>query len=137
MQVVRHCSLAIDYTYFIYSSAKSEVLENNFNDLILHYHKTFIENLEKLNTPKDQINLLTINWLKDELRKCGLFGLVMSMMVIHAIFADQGKAVELEIENEHEKTRSGFHKNVTPEITQRLRLINENYLKNIVEGDLF
>lgn len=136
LQLVRHCSPAIDFTYFVYSSAKLEVIENNFQDLMDHYQISLTNNLKKLGVSLEHIKALDLDWLKRELRNSGLFGFILSLLVIHVVFMEKGQAVELEIQKNEEKedeiVSGTVDYDMSPEKTDRIRRIVEHFVEHVV-----
>ena len=94
--MARHSSAAFDFTYFLYSSARSEVLEQSADELISTYENFFIHDLRRLDAPERELETFTQpGWFKDQIKSYGLFGLFGALMVLHVIFMDEGTAVEL------------------------------------------
>jgi hypothetical protein len=95
-QVARHSSPAFDLTYFLYTSARSEVLEHDIDELIDTYERFFIHDLRRLDAPEHDLkSLVRPGWFKDELRRYGLFGFFGALMVLHAVFTEEDRAVNI------------------------------------------
>ncbi|XP_011498467.1 PREDICTED: uncharacterized protein LOC105362681 [Ceratosolen solmsi marchali] len=95
-QVTRHASATFDFIYFVYASARLEVLQNNIDELIDTYEQFFIRDLRKLDAPNHDLEVLARpGWFKDEIRHYGLFGFFGALIVIHAMFAEEDKTMDL------------------------------------------
>lgn len=98
IQVIRHSSPSIDLMYFLYSSVKTEVLENHWHEIMDRYENQFASEMRRLNAPAKDIEARSQSgWFKEEVKRYGLLGFFGSLMVIHAIFMDEKMASELGI----------------------------------------
>lgn len=158
--MARHSSPAFDFTYFLYSSARSEVLERDTDELIGTYERFLLHDLRRLDSPERDLEALARpGWFKDELRRNGLFGLFGALMVLQVIFIDEGRAVELGtfiiysyyfyllmsvnlyalydcllLSSEMNKTKDDFNTekmyDLTPEKTERLFAVVDHYVRH-------
>ncbi|CAG5088630.1 Protein of unknown function [Cotesia congregata] len=114
-QTPRHVSLALDVHYFLYSSAQTSVINNNYKELIDLYHKSFIENLKKLSVKEAHIKALSLNWLERELQRHSLYGVFTGVWLVGAVFA-----------------RDENHVDPATEKQKRTKNIVLHYIKNYV-----
>ncbi|XP_003428059.1 uncharacterized protein LOC100678478 isoform X1 [Nasonia vitripennis] len=130
-QVARHSSPAFDFTYFLYSSARSEVLERDTDELIGTYERFLLHDLRRLDAPERDLGALARpGWFKDELRRNGLFGLFGALMVLQVIFIDEGRAVELEMNKTKDEFNTEKLYDLTPEKTERLFTVVDHYVRH-------
>ncbi|KAJ8678721.1 hypothetical protein QAD02_014508 [Eretmocerus hayati] len=137
-QVMRHSSAALDLTYFLYSSAREEVLKNDMDTLIRTYEEYFMHDLRKLDAPERDLEALAKpGWFKRELTRYGLFGFLGALMVLHAIFMDESSAVEYEKNTAQEdfnpEEQSMKEIPLMPEKTERILFVVDHFIQNFVE----
>ncbi|BES92905.1 Hypothetical protein NTJ_05712 [Nesidiocoris tenuis] len=82
LQVMRYSSLATDILYFLCTSVEPSVLSFYHDDLIVAYHQSLTETLEKLAPGAPQIAIAQIN---DQIEDLALFGLLMGFLLLPAI----------------------------------------------------
>ncbi|XP_043279948.1 uncharacterized protein [Venturia canescens] len=87
-QVVRHCSAAIDFHYFVYTSAHSSVIEERYDELVRIYQGALVKELKSLNASDQVLRDLSLEWFQGELRKTSMYGLFTGLWLINAIFAE-------------------------------------------------
>lgn len=85
-QVVRHLSPAIDFHYFVYTSAHSAVIEERYDDLIKIYQSALVNELKNCDVSDEIIKDLSLEWFKRELSKTSIYGLFTGLWLINAIF---------------------------------------------------
>ncbi|XP_063971981.1 uncharacterized protein LOC135159830 isoform X2 [Diachasmimorpha longicaudata] len=95
-QIPRHASAAIDFHYFMYSSAKSIVIEENYEELIESYHSALIDELRQSNIPEEDVKEMSLDWFQDELQKHHLYGLMTSFWLVHAVLSDETEAINMD-----------------------------------------
>lgn len=129
-QISRHMSVAIDFHYFIYSSVRSCIIEDNYNNLIELYHRTFVEKLREYGVSEEDLKNLTMEWFKSELKTFSLYGLITGFWLIHAVLADENSVIDMDkitvndIENMH-----FFSTEISPIKAERFKSITLHYLR--------
>lgn len=84
-------SPGIDLNFIIYSSAQDDVLENNVDELIVHYHKILSETLVKLKFTNEVPSLENI---KDEFKSKKDHGVVSSLCILPILIIEQTEYAE-------------------------------------------
>lgn len=91
---------AVDLYYLLYLVCNKEARDNHRQELICHYHKKFVETLEKLGHMGTVPTLLDIN---NDLLKAGFLEVVIVVCFIPFLFADQSTAMNVFSETQDEK----------------------------------
>lgn len=91
-QVARHSSAALDFTYFLYTSSHTEVMEHHTDSIIAEYERFFLHDLRRSEAPESDLKAFSPGWFKRELERYGLFGFFGALTTINAIFMDEKRA---------------------------------------------
>lgn len=129
-QAIRHASPALDFHYFLYTSAQSSVLVDNYRDLMKIYHETFLNELE-LGISKEHYDALNYNWFAREIEKHAVYGLFFALSLVHVILADDG-SIKLSVSDNGQElnTKVPF----TEQKTKRIEKIVSHFLNTF--GDI-
>ncbi|XP_035725475.1 uncharacterized protein LOC118443101 [Vespa mandarinia] len=129
-QISRHMSVAIDFHYFIYSSVRSCIIEDSYDNLIKLYHHTFVEKLRECGVSEEDLKNLTMEWFKSELQKFSLYGLITGFWLIHAVLADADNVVDMDkITVKDIENMQFFNTEITPIKVERFKFIILHYLR--------
>lgn len=82
----------MDLIFFLISSAKKDVLENNLNDLITLYYESFIETLRTLKVDTKDFSREEFDRL---LKECAPLKLPQCIMMVQVIKATRGSAPDV------------------------------------------
>lgn len=93
-QVLRYLSPAIDLLYNIFTSTDAELRNNDYDNLLKLYHDSLSNTVRLLGSMPDQ--LFTLDDLKDEMKKCGNFALLLAPMLIQVCQADSSEISNLD-----------------------------------------
>lgn len=85
LQVSRYGSPSMDILYFLFTSSSSGVLNQHFHYLMSEYHKTLSDHLVML---APQAPFVALEDIKGDLRKHSVFGLLLSLLVLPAVTAE-------------------------------------------------
>lgn len=88
LQVSRYGSPSMDILYFLFTSSSSGVLNQHFHYLLSEYHKTLSDHLGML---APQAPCVTLQDIKDDLRKHSMFGLLLTLLVLPAVSSETNK----------------------------------------------
>ena len=124
-QGARHASLATDFHYFVYTSSRSSVIEENYNDLVKLYHSSFLHALQELKVPEKDCQSLNIEWFNAELRKYALYGLFSALSLVHVILANN----LLKINTSEDISAHSSNIPITDEKTKRIECILSHYIR--------
>lgn len=102
-QVVRYSSPATDLIYNIFTSTDKAFRDKEFNNLIDLYYKSLSETVKLLGSNPEK--LFTLDNLKDELKRCGNFALIIAPTVLHV---SQGDPNDVANKNEMIESDDGF-----------------------------
>ncbi|XP_058804182.1 uncharacterized protein LOC131671622 isoform X2 [Phymastichus coffea] len=92
-QIARHASAALDFTYFLYTSAQAEVIENHIDDIVAEYERFFLHDLRRCDALESDLKAFSRpGWFTEELQRYGLFGFLGALTTINAIFMDEERA---------------------------------------------
>lgn len=75
-QCIRHHSVALDIHYLIYSFCDADSIANSYDQLLQIYHEKFLNVLKGSEVSINHIDQLSLNWLKSEMTRYSLFGLL-------------------------------------------------------------
>lgn len=129
-QISRHTSVALDFHYFVYSSVRSCIIEDNYDNLIELYHRTFVEKLKEYGVSEGDLKNLTIEWFKSELKKFSLYGLVTGFWLIHVVLADETNVLDMDkITAEDIKNMEFFNRTIDATKAERFKFIALHYLR--------
>ncbi|XP_046751393.1 uncharacterized protein LOC124414489 [Diprion similis] len=129
-QITRHVSPAVDFHYFVYSSPKSSVVEDNYDDLVQAYHSAFAETLERKSVPLEARQRLSLEWFNDELRKCAKYGIFTACWIIQAILAEEQDTVNMDhVTIDFMKDFMNRHIQVKPKVAERLKCLLVHYVR--------
>ncbi|XP_015122670.1 uncharacterized protein LOC107045056 isoform X2 [Diachasma alloeum] len=95
-QIPRHASAAIDFHYFMYSSAKSVVIEENYEEVIKSYHSALVDSLRQSSVPEGDVREMSLDWFQGELQKHHLYGLITSFWLVHAVLAEENETINMD-----------------------------------------
>lgn len=95
-QLTQFSSPAKDLIFFIYSSAKLDVIDNHYDDLVQLYHFEFTNCLNRLNCNSDPF---TLEKLQEEISVFGSSEFAHILMMYKFICADQKQLPELSDDN--------------------------------------
>lgn len=130
-QIVRHVSPAIDFHYFVYSSANSHVINNHYDKLINIYFNKLKSELKKLNFQKEHLNNITIDWFKEELNKNSLYGLFTSFWLVNAVLAEGEDIFDLDSVTAEQMQEMGkWQPPIRPLKAHRTNDIVQHYMKH-------
>ncbi|XP_033212838.1 uncharacterized protein LOC117170280 isoform X2 [Belonocnema kinseyi] len=124
-QGARHASLATDFHYFVYSSSRTSVIEENYDDLVKLYHSSFLRALQELNVPEKDYQCLNVEWFNKELRKYALFGLFSALSLVHVILTNSS----LKINTSEDISAHRSNIPITAEKTKRIECIVSHYIR--------
>ncbi|XP_046821107.1 uncharacterized protein LOC124425178 [Vespa crabro] len=129
-QISRYSSVAIDFHYFIYSSVRSCIIEDSYDNLIKLYHRTFVEKLREYGVSEEDLKNLTMEWFKSELQKFSLYGLITGFWLIHAVLADEDSVIDMDkiTVNDIENMQL-FNAEISPIKAERFKFITLHYLR--------
>lgn len=113
-----------DLIFFLVSSAKKEIIDNNINDLITLYYESFVETLRLLKVD-------TSAWPREEfdrlLAECAPLKFPQCIMMIQVIKAEKGTALDVNsIKNEDDFLKMGKGKLYD----DKLQHVLETFVKN-------
>ncbi|XP_024936375.1 uncharacterized protein LOC107263228 isoform X2 [Cephus cinctus] len=127
-QIVRHTSAAIDFLYFVYSSAQAEVIHESFDDLVEIYHRQFIYELRRLHVPETNISDLTTDWFNSELQKYSVYGILTGYWIVNAVLADESDAIDMDSLTVEQMEGIGrIEPPIRPIIMERMKHITLHY----------
>lgn len=92
-QMIRYSSPATDLLYNLFTSTDKRTREKEFGQLIRTYHKQLSHNIRKLGS--DPEVLFPFDALKNELKLCGNFALVIAPMLIEICAVDPKDLIDL------------------------------------------
>ena len=95
-QIVRHASPAIDFHYFVYSSAQNSVINESYEHLVKTYQSALIEELRRLGAPINVLTDLSVEWFKNELKRLSLYGLFTSFWLVNAVLAEDDEIMDMD-----------------------------------------
>jgi hypothetical protein len=95
-QLTQFSSPAKDLIFFIYSSAKLDVIDKHYEDLVLLYHCEFTNCLKKLGCSTDPFSFQK---LQEEINVFGSSEFAHILMMLKFICADQNQLPELSSDN--------------------------------------
>lgn len=95
-QIVRHASPAIDFHYFVYSSARASVIEESYDDLVKTYQAALVEEVKRLGIAENIRRDLSLEWFKSELKKTRLYGLLTSFWLVNAVLAEEEDTIDMD-----------------------------------------
>lgn len=125
-QIIRHASVALDILYLTYSSADLDVLNSDkYDDLIMYYHSQLIENLPN----KEEVVDLNMDWLKNELKKHALYGLIYSFMTVHVSCNENENSSKLT--NHSDETNKGSQ--ISPTYVEEIEAAMTNIPHNSIK----
>lgn len=129
-QITRHNSLSMDFHYFVYTSARNNVIENHYEELIEAYHRTFIETLKKSNVSEEHIKNLDMKWFKSELNKFSLYGLFTGLWLVHAILADDNNLPDMDkLTSDDIATMNPWGLDTVPIKVERIKCVVLHYMR--------
>lgn len=132
-QMARHVSPAIDIHYFIYSSPKSSVIAENYEDLVTAYYTKFLEILTEKSVPQVFLSQLTIGWLKNELKIYSKYGLFTSCWIANAVLAEDHELIDMDnLTMKHIEEMKTKEVTIVPKLADRLRCILEDYARRYI-----
>lgn len=135
-QIVRHASPALDFHYFVYSSPKSEVIEEHYEELVTGYHKAFANTLRaKSSASKEELEFLTDDvWFRNELKANAKYGLFTACWIASAILAEDNDAIDMDkiTKEDIEALANTTEIKIKPKIAQRIRTIVLDYMQRYV-----
>ncbi|KAL2733968.1 hypothetical protein V1478_003666 [Vespula squamosa] len=133
-QISRHTSIAIDFHYFVYSSVRSCIIEDSYDNLIELYHRTFVEKLKEYGVSEGDLKNLTMEWFKSELQKFSLYGLVTGFWLIHAVLANESNVVDMDKITVNDIENMDFFNKIVDETkAERFKFITLHYLRNYMQ----
>lgn len=93
-QVIRYISPSVDLLYNIFTSTDKALRAKHYDNLLEIYHKSLSRTVKLLGSNPDE--LFTLNDLKDELRICGNYALLLAPMLISVSLADSSEISNLD-----------------------------------------
>ncbi|KAG8242791.1 hypothetical protein J6590_058586 [Homalodisca vitripennis] len=81
----RYPSPSLDILYFLFTSGRVGMVRQHFDDLISTYHQSLMNELEKLAPSAPEV---TLNDIKEEIRRHAVYGLIMSLMSLPVVTAE-------------------------------------------------
>lgn len=113
-----------DLIFFLVSSARREIIDNNLHELITLYYETFIETLRMLKVD-------TSAWPREEfdrlLNECAPLKLPQCLMMMQVIKAEKGTALDVNsIKNEDDFLKMGKGKLYD----EKIQHVLETFVKN-------
>ncbi|XP_043478548.1 uncharacterized protein LOC122508933 [Leptopilina heterotoma] len=130
-QLARVGSLALDLVNLLYCCSTSQVRKNHQTELLRHYHRHLMSSLYTLN-PQGPDRDETTMWelLKEEIRRCGRFGLGLAVDILPISTCESDQAPDLyEGGEENKELRTALV--VPPEGADCSRLMTELVLELI------
>lgn len=85
-QLMRYGSPAVELIYTVFSSTDKQFRQKEYNNLMKHYHTTLASAIQTLGS--DPEKLYSLAAFKQDLKKFGRFGFLMTPMVISVMLAD-------------------------------------------------
>lgn len=133
-QVIRYISPAIDILYNIFTSTDKALREMEYDNLLKVYHDS-LSNMVKL-LGSNPGELFTLNDLKNELKICGNYALLLTPMLLSISLADSSEISNLDEmcdkiadgETRHELI-TGLNENAQLEYAQRLNDAMDDLIK--------
>lgn len=93
-QITRYLSPATDLVYNIFTSTDKALRDIEYENMIKLYYESLSKMVKLLGSKPDE--LFTVKNLKDELKKCGNFALIMAPMVVEVSQADSSEITKLD-----------------------------------------
>lgn len=93
-QVLRYLSPAIDLLYNIFTSTDKALRDTDYDNLLKLYHDSLSKTVRLLGSNPDE--LFTLDDLKDEMKRCGNFALLLAPMLIQVCQADSSDISNLD-----------------------------------------
>lgn len=87
-QLARFGSPVLDLSYFLYTSASKDILDD-LSKLLKLYHDSVAEHLSKFNCSIDELFAYSI--LEEHWKKYAKFGLGMAFLVVHVMVMDENE----------------------------------------------
>ncbi|XP_012265934.2 uncharacterized protein LOC105691790 isoform X1 [Athalia rosae] len=129
-QISRHVSLAIDFHYFVYSSAKDDVIKERYEDLVNAYHKTLAQTLREKSIPQRHLNHLTVDWLKSELETYAKYGLITCLWISSAVLAEEDEVINMDdVSADIMELWKKKEFKPAPKLAHRLKFVLLDYMK--------
>lgn len=133
-QMSRHVSPAIDFHYFVYSSPKSSVIDENYDDLVNAYHSTFVDTLTDKNVRKDTIDELGIEWFENELDVFSKYGLFIGFWITGAILAEDDDLIDMDnFTMQQLEDKMSKKVKIVPRIAERVKCILTHYVRRYLK----
>ncbi|KAK2585082.1 hypothetical protein KPH14_008596 [Odynerus spinipes] len=129
-QIVRHLSPAMDFHYFVYTSARNYVIEKHYDQLVEEYHRTFSETLKESGVPEEHRQNLGMEWFKSELNRFCLYGLFTGFWLVHAILADESNLLDMDkITVEEIESLNVWSNQVVPIKAERIKVVSLHFMR--------
>lgn len=93
-QIIRYVSPATDVVYNLFTSTEKPLRDKEYNNLIKVYYESLSKMVRSLGSDPDK--LFTFENLKDELKKCGNYALIMAPMLAGVSQADSSDVSNME-----------------------------------------
>ncbi|XP_014291754.1 uncharacterized protein [Halyomorpha halys] len=125
-QAFRVASLSLDLLYFLTSSLRPGVMSSHFEELMETYHSSLNEQLKKFAPTAPEVSLKEIH---EELKSHSAYGLLMGFLVLPAVTALPGNAMDIE-KMEACSAEEQFEKNIdmlSPEYFRRIKQIIRDF----------
>lgn len=93
-QVLRYLSPAIDLLYNIFTSTDKTLRDSEYDNLLKLYHDSLSKTVRLLGSAPEK--LFTLDDLKDEMKRCGNYALLLAPMLIQVSQADSSEISNLD-----------------------------------------
>lgn len=93
-QIIRYVSPAIDLLYNIFTSTDKALRDNEYDNLITLYYESLSKTVQLLGS--NAAELFTFKNLKDELKRCGNYALLLAPSLISMSLADSDNIPKLD-----------------------------------------
>ncbi|CAG5078982.1 Protein of unknown function [Cotesia congregata] len=129
-QIVRHVSAAIDFHYFVYSSAQSPIIESQYDELIQIYHRHFTKILRELRVKDADVQALSLDWFRNQLKNHAPYGLFTSTWLVNAVLAEDEDLINMDdIDMEFFKNRQEDKIPIKANKAHRIKCIVLHYMR--------
>ncbi|KAL1140736.1 hypothetical protein AAG570_000666 [Ranatra chinensis] len=93
-QLAYYNSYAFDLTYFLTSSVRPEIRDEDYGPLLQEYHTSLTWHLKRFGYAGD--NVPSLEDVKEELKRKSLYALVLACMMLNFLFAEPEEVPDLE-----------------------------------------
>lgn len=129
-QIIRHFSPAIDFHYFVYTSARDYVVNDHYDELIETYHRSFDETLKNSGISEKDRKEFDMAWFKSELKRFSAYGLFTGFWLVHAILADEHNVLDMDKATAEDiESMAIWAKEIVPEKAERVKCITLHFMR--------